>query len=60
MHDSANLLDKLKHHNFWMQCADAKFSHNDVLELSFAKPLTRKDDKVAELVEEECTEWFDL
>ena len=43
-----------------MQFADAKFRHNDVIVLSFRKPLSHKAEKVAELVEEACTEHFDL
>ena len=55
-HNSATLLNKDKHHDFGMQFIDAKCRHNNTVALSFRKPLTRKADKVAELVQESCLE----
>ena len=59
MHDGATLLNKDKHHAFGMQFADAKFRHNNAIALSFRKPLSHKANKVAELKEEACSEFFD-
>ena len=43
-----------------MQFVDAKFRHNNVIALSFRKPLYHETEKAAELVEEACNEHFDL
>ena len=59
-HDGAALLDKDKHRAFGMQFEDTKFRHNDVIALSFRKPLSHEANKVSELAEEACNEFFDL
>ena len=43
-----------------MQFSDAKIRHNYAITLSFVKPLSHEDEKVAELAEEACTEYFDV
>ena len=43
-----------------MQFADNKFRHNNVIALSFRKPVSHKSDNVAQLVEKVCQEHFEL
>ena len=43
-----------------MQFIDAKFIHNNMIALSFRKPLSHKSEKVAVLEEEACNDQFDL
>ena len=58
-HDGAALRNKDKHQAFGIQFTDAKFRHNNLIELSFRRPLSHKAYKVAELVEEACNDDFD-
>ena len=43
-----------------MQFADNNFRHNNAIALSFRKPFSHEDDKVAKLVEEACNQHFEL
>ena len=43
-----------------MQFTNKQFKYNNVLALSFVKPISHEVDKVAELDEEICDETFDL
>ena len=60
MYDGTTLLNKDEYQAFGMQFADAKLRHNNVIALSFRKPLYHVAEKVAELAEESCNECFDL
>ena len=60
VHDGDALLNKYEYQVFGMQFVDYKFCHNNVIALSFRKPVSHKSDKVAELAEEACHEYFEL
>ena len=60
MHDSAALINEDKHQAFRIQFKYSKFRHNSVIVFSFRKPLSHEAEKVTELAEEACTEYFDL
>ena len=59
-HDGATFLSKEKYQACRMHSADTKFRHNNVIVLSFRKLLSHEYEKVSELAEEACNEYFDL
>ena len=59
-HDGTTPHNKCKYQAFGIQFTDAKFRNNNVISLSFKKPLSHKAKKVAELAEESFNEYFDI
>ena len=57
-HDGDALLNKDENQRFGMQFEGTKFRHNDEILLSFRKTFSYEADKLAELVEETCNEYF--
>ena len=60
MHDGATTLNKDKHQVYGMQFTDNQFLYNNEIALSIRKSVSHKSDKVAQLVEEVCQEYFEL
>ena len=60
MYDGPALLNKVKCQAYRMLFTDKTFRYNDAIALSFRKHVSHESDKIAQLVEEVCQEYFEL